>query len=84
MDPELAEQYSGLLPEDPLPRPLLVIVPPSVFKPRAPDEEPHSDDSDDGLRQYKDLYAIGVRRGEVYDDLGDRVYAPGCRIISAF
>lgn len=84
MDPDLAASYAGLVPEEPLPRPLLVIVPPSAFQPRAPDEEPHSEDGPDGRRQYKDLYAIGVRRGEVYDDLGERVYAPGCTIISTF
>ncbi len=84
MEPDLAASYPGLIPEDPLPRPLLVIIPPTAFQPRASDEEPHGEDDPDGQRQYKDLYAIGVRRGEVYDDLGARVYAPGCTIISTF
>lgn len=84
-DMRTASFVGGLLPVDPLPRPLLVICPPAIWMPRLPGEprvRAYCDDVE--LRQYKDLYAIGVRRGEVYDDLGPCVYAPGCTVISEF
>lgn len=84
-DMRTSSAVRGFLPDDPLPRPLLVICPPTIFMPR-PADEPFSEALCDAgeLRQYKDLYAIGVRRGEVYDDLGPCVYAPGCTVISEF
>ncbi len=77
--------FEELFPADPFPRPLLIISPPTIWKPRLPGEPRSRAYCDDlELRQYKDLYAIGVRRGEVYDDLGPCVYAPGCTVISEF
>lgn len=70
-----------------LPQPCLIISPPPrrfavrdlAFDPMKADP----DFSGDGW-VCKDLAALGITHGEVYDDSPHRVWAPGCRIISDF
>lgn len=77
----------NLLPDPPLPPPLLIMRAPSLCATLRPGDEPHPIDRN-GRREYaKDLHALGVRSGEVYDDQCDDdalVYAPGCRLITRF
>lgn len=76
----------NLLPDPPLPSPLLIMRAPPLRVMLRPGDASHPSDRN-GRREYaKDLHALGVRSGEVYDDQNDDalVYAPGCTITSRF
>ena len=70
-----------------LPQPLLIIAPPMISA-RTDDlwfDPAHVYPTFDGSAWlWKDLAALGIERGEVYDDWRGHVWAPGCTIIHDF
>jgi len=70
-------------PTTPLPLPLLILTPPGLWGKVPKGSQSHRCDIH-GERLYKDLWALGVRDAEVYDDEPLLIHAPRCSIISQF
>lgn len=83
--PEGAVSFFRRRPE--LPQPLLIVDPPGI-RVRLAELwfDPHEIDPDfcGDAWVWKDLLALGIAQGEVYDDSPHHVWAPGCTVIPPF